>query len=124
MHIRGQDSLRQNSSKVDPTFPDSTSASTSMPTSASLLKLRINLRNNFACMAHVALAFECGFPMMPRLDASDADMRSLLLSEFKDLESALQKTGRRVRMLLEECLRSFLRRVECCVLCRIAASVA
>jgi 3-methyladenine DNA glycosylase AlkD len=63
-------------------------------------------------------------PMMPRLDAADANMRSLLASEFRDLESALQKTTRRVRALLEERLRSFLRCVECRVLCRIAASVA
>ena len=45
---------------------------------------------------------------MPRLDAADANLRSLLLSEFKDLKSALQKTGRRVRTLLEERLSSFL----------------
>ena len=92
-----------------------------MPTSASPLELRINLCNEFACLPHVTLAFKYGFPMMPRLDAADANMRSLLLSEFKDLEFALQKTTRRVRALLEERLRSFLRCVECRVLCRNAS---
>jgi len=97
-----------------------------MPTSASPLELRFNLCNEFACLSHVTLAFQCrgSMPMMPRLDAADANMRSLLASEFRDLESALQKTTRRVRALLEERLRSFLRCVECRVLCRIAASVA
>ena len=99
-----------------------------MPTSASPLELRFNLCNEFACLPHVTLAFECrgSMPMimMPRLDAADANMRSLLASEFRDLESALQKTTRRVRALLEERLRSFSRCVECRVLCRIAASVA
>ena len=86
-----------------------------MPTSASPLELRFNLCNEFACLSHVTLAFECrgSMPMMPRLDAADANMRSLLASEFRDLESALQKTTRRVRALLEERLRSFLRCVEC-----------
>ena len=42
---------------------------------------------------------------MPQLDAADANMRSLLASEFRDLESVLQKTTRCVRVLLEERLR-------------------
>ena len=58
-----------------------------MPTSALPLELRINLRNDFACLRHVTLAFKCEFLMMSQLDAN---MRSLLLSEFEDLESALQ----------------------------------
>ena len=62
--------------------------------------------------------------MMPQLNRADPNLRNLLLSEFEDLESALQKTGRRVRTLLEERLRSFLRCVKGRVLCRIAASVA
>ena len=67
-----------------------------MPTSASPLELRFNLCNEFACLSHVTLAFQCrgSMPMMPRLDAADANMRSLLASEFRDLESALQKTTR------------------------------
>ena len=55
-----------------------------MPTSASPLELRINLHNDFACLTHVTLAFNSGFPMMPRLDRPEANMRSLLLSEFED----------------------------------------
>ena len=49
-----------------------------MPTSASPLELRFNLSNEFAFLPHVTLAFKCGVPMMPRLDAADADMCSLL----------------------------------------------
>ena len=80
---------------MDPTFlirEHLLRAPCSTLTSASALELRINLRNEFACLPHVALAFKRGFPMMPRLDVADANMRSLLLSDFKDLESALQKT--------------------------------
>ena len=97
------------------------SASTSMPTNASPLELRIDLHNDFACLAHVTLTFTSGYPMMPQLDRADpnlGNLRNLLLSEFKDLESAsaLQKTGRHVRTLLEERLHSILHCVECCVL--------
>ena len=50
--------------------PKAPSASTSMPTSASPLELRVNLGKEFACLSHVTLAFEFGFPMMPWLDAA------------------------------------------------------
>ena len=58
-----------------------------------------------ACDAHL----HRGYPVMPQLDRADANLRKLLLSEFEDLESGLQKTGSRVRTPMEAHLRSFLR---------------
>ena len=72
----------------------------------------------------MTLIFTSGYPIMRQLDRADPNLRNLLLSEFEDLESALQKTGHRVCTLVEEHLRSFLRCVKCRVLCRITASVA
>ena len=85
-------------------FSESTliSRSTSMRTNAAPLELRINLRKNFAYLSDVTLTFTSGYPMMPQIDRANPNLHNLLLSEFEDLESPMQKTGRRVCTLLEE----------------------